>query len=84
LHRVGFVSYEAPQTRQGPIKIAHCSNIACAEATTTTLDPAGDLFATAVTSGVDGLGLVTYDNQTRGLEVVHCSNVFCIQHFRRR
>jgi hypothetical protein len=81
---VGFVSYEAPQTNAGSIKIAHCSNIACSEATTTTLDPDGDLFGTAVTTGVDGLGVVTYNNETSGLEVVHCSNVFCAPYFRRR
>ena len=81
---LGLVSYEAPQTHAGPLKVAHCSNIACSEATTTTLDPDGDLFGTAITTGVDGLGLVTFNNQTRGLGVVHCSNVFCVPYFRRR
>jgi hypothetical protein len=81
---LGFVSYEAPQANAGPIKIAHYSNIACSEATATTLDPDGDLFGTPVTTGVDGLGLVTYKNETSGLEVVHCSNVFCAPYFRRR
>ena len=81
---LGLVSYEAPQTSHGPIKVAHCSNIACSQATTTTLDPDGNLFGTSVTAGVDGLAVVTYNNQTRGLEVAHCSNVFCVPYFRRR
>jgi hypothetical protein len=81
---LGLISYEAPQTRQVPLKLAHCSNIACSEATTTTLDADGDLFGTAIATGVDGLGLVTFNNETRGLGVVHCSNVFCVPNFRRR
>ena len=81
---LGLVSYEDVQGNVEPLKIAHCSNIACSEATTTTIDPDGDLFGTAITTGVDGLGLVTFNNQTRGLGVVHCSNVFCVPYFRRR
>jgi hypothetical protein len=81
---LGIVSYEAPQTRQGELKIAHCSNTACTSATITTLDPAGDLFGTSVTPGADGLAIVSYHNQTSGLQVVHCSNVFCMPYFRRR
>ena len=81
---LGLISYEAPQTRQGPFKVAHCSNVACSSATVTTLDPIGDLFGTSVTIGLDGLPLVSYHNQTNGLQVVHCSNAFCIPYFRRR
>ncbi len=60
---LGLVSYEAPQTHFGALRVAHCSNIACSEATITTVDPAGALFGTSVTTGVDGLGLVTYHDQ---------------------
>jgi Collagen triple helix repeat (20 copies) len=82
---LGIVAYEAPQTRLGPVKVAHCSNIACSAATTWTLDPAGDLFGTSVAIGVDGLPLVGWEDQTSAsLEVVHCSNTFCIPYFRRR
>lgn len=81
---LGVITYEAPQTALGPIKVAHCSNLACSSATTTTLDPVNNLFGTAVSIGVDGLPLVAYQNQTNGLQVVHCSNVFCVPYFRRR
>ena len=81
---LGVITYESPQTALGPIKIAHCSNVACSAATTTTLDPVNNLFGTAVSIGVDGLPIVAYHNQTNGLQVVHCSNVFCIPYFRRR
>ena len=83
---LGLVSYEAPQTRLGPLKVAHCSNIVCSAATTSTLDPAGNLWGTSVAVGSDGLGLVSDYNQTSGggLQVVHCSNVFCVPYYRRR
>jgi Collagen triple helix repeat (20 copies) len=84
---LGLISYEAPQTRLGPLKVAHCSNVTCSSATITTLDSAGNLFGTAVTTGADGLGLVSYfdiDGPSLGLQVVHCSNVFCVPYFRRR
>jgi hypothetical protein len=42
------------------------------------------LFGTGLTAGVDGLPLVAYHNQTGGVRVVHCSNVFCIPYFQRR
>ena len=84
---LGLVSYEAPQTRLGPLKVAHCSNVECSAAATSTVDTAGNISGTSVAVGADGLGLVSYwhYNQTSGgLEVVHCSNVFCIPYFRRR
>jgi hypothetical protein len=81
---LGLIAYEAPQTRLGPLKVAHCSNITCSSATTTTVEGAGNLFGTALVIGADGLGLVSYNNQGSGLTVVHCSNVFCLPHFRRR
>jgi hypothetical protein len=81
---LGLISYERPQTGFGPLKVAHCSNVACSSATTTTLDAGGNLFGTAVATGVDGLPIVSYDNDTDGLVVAHCSNVFCIPHFTRR
>jgi hypothetical protein len=81
---LGVVTYEAPQTALGPIKVAHCSNVACSSATVVALDPVNNLFGTAVSIGVDGLPIVAYENLTNGLQVVHCSNVFCVPYFRRR
>ena len=81
---LGLIAYEAPQTRLGPVKVAHCSNIECSSATTTTLDTDGNLFGTSIAVNADGFALVGYHNQVRGLEVVHCSNVFCTPYFRRR
>jgi hypothetical protein len=82
---LGLVAYEAPQTRLGPLKIAHCSNIACSTATSSTLDPAGNLFGTSIALGADRLPLISYyTDPSGGLEVIHCSNVFCVPYYRRR
>ena len=81
---LGVITYEAPQTALGPIKVAHCSDVVCSSATIVTLDPANNLFGTAVSIGVDGLPIVAFHNQTHGLRVVHCSNVFCVPYVRRR
>lgn len=81
---LGVVSYERPQTDFGPVKIAHCSNVACRSATTTTVAPDDALFGTSVATGADGLPLVAWYGQHAGLQVAHCSNVFCIPYFRRR
>ena len=75
---LGVISYEAPQTRLGPLKVAHCSNVACSSATSHTLDAAGNLFGTSVAVGVDGFPLVSWYENGSGLQVVHCSNFFCI------
>jgi Collagen triple helix repeat (20 copies) len=82
---LGVVSYEAPGTPPYPLKVAHCSNLVCSSATTTTLDPTDNFGGTSVTFGVDGLPIVGSYNQTAaGLVVTHCSNLFCIPYFRRR
>lgn len=59
--------------------------VLCSAATTQTLDPEGNLYGTSVAIGVDGLPLVSYRNYpNQGLQVVHCSNVFCVPYYRRR
>ncbi len=81
---LGVITYETPQTNQGPLKVAHCTNVACSSATVLTLDQTGNLFGTAITQGVDGLPLLAYHNETGGVKAVHCSNTFCVPYFRRR
>lgn len=57
-------------------KVAHCENVACSQATITTLDQNIAAEGTSVTIGGDGLGLVTY-SPFRKLDVAHCSNLAC-------
>ena len=52
----------------------------------TSIDSAGNVGAyTSVTIGADGLGLISYFDNTNGdLKVAHCSNAFCVPNHRRR
>jgi hypothetical protein len=61
------------------LKVAHCSDIACASSTVTALDTAGDVGVyPAISIGADGLGLIAYADRTnRTLKVAHCSDVAC-------
>jgi len=54
--------------------------------TITSLDTSGDVrYHTSVTIGADGLGLISYiDNTNNDLKVLHCENTFCSPYFRRR
>jgi hypothetical protein len=60
------------------LKVAHCSNFACTAATTATLQ-SGDLGDwSSISTGSEGLGLVSYFNrETESLMAAHCSNVNC-------
>jgi len=60
------------------LKVAHCHDISCTTATTTAIDGAGWLVAlpTSITTGSDGLGLVSYW-LAPGLKVAHCDNTAC-------
>jgi hypothetical protein len=79
---LGLVSY---RQYLGPassyLKVAHCLDASCTAATITTLDSAGIVgFYTSSAIGADGLGLISYYNNTPGiydLEVAHCSNTNC-------
>jgi preprotein translocase subunit Sec61beta len=69
------------------LKVAHCNNTLCTGASTTEPDTGPDDvgFHTSVTIGTDGLGLISYYDDTNGdLKVAHCSSTFCVPYFRRR
>src|SRR5206468_3742369 len=70
----------------GHLKVAHCSNVACTTATTSTIDSAPQVGPyTSLAIGADGLGLISYYDVTNGdLKVAHCSNVFGTPYVRHR
>jgi hypothetical protein len=74
---LGLISYY--DAANDDLKVAHCSNVACSSATTTTLDSVGDIgAASSITLGADGLGLISYDDRTNGdLKVAHCGDAVC-------
>jgi hypothetical protein len=61
------------------LKVAHCSDIACSVATPVTVDSVGQVGdTTSITIGADGLGIVSYQDDTNGdLKIAHCVNVAC-------
>ncbi len=61
------------------LKVAHCNNPVCTDATVTTLDSMGDVGREAsLAIGSDGLGLIAYRNYSdQNLKVAHCSNAAC-------
>jgi hypothetical protein len=74
---LGLISYY--DAASGHLKVAHCATVACASATSATLDSAGDVGQySSITIGADGLGLVSYyDATNKTLRVAHCGNTAC-------
>ena len=74
---LGLISYRDDTNRD--LKVAHCSNVECTSATTSSIDTLGNVGRfTSITIGSDGLGLISYrDDTNRDLKVAHCSNVEC-------
>ncbi len=73
---LGLISY---YDTIGALKVAHCSNIDCTEATITPIEFTA-LFAyyTSITIGADGFGLISYyDASNKDLKVAHCANIEC-------
>ena len=75
---LGLISYF--DSTNNDLKVAHCSNVNCTAATITPLDAGPGLVGagTSIAIGVDGLGLISYQDDTNSaLKVAHCSNVSC-------
>ena len=76
-----LISYWDGANPGGGPKVAHCSNLACSNATITFLEAVGPLGFSSIAIGKDGLGLISYwdmnDLLTGDLKVAHCSNVNC-------
>ncbi len=83
---LGVISYYDSSGSNLDLKVAHCVDVACSAATSTTVDSAGTVgWYTSLTIGADGLPLVTYRDVTgTAVKVAHCPNVFCVGYLRRR
>ena len=66
-------------SNQGSLKVAHCSDLTCSTATTSTLEFVGTSGGgIAVTIGADGRGLISYyHGANRDLKVAHCTDTIC-------
>ena len=61
------------------LKVAHCRNVYCTEATKITADTGGHVgWHTSIAVGGDGLGVVSYYDATNDdLKVAHCADLAC-------
>jgi hypothetical protein len=76
---LGLISYQ--DANNGDLKIAHCSDPACSSADTiNTIDSVGMVGSfSSITIGADGMGLISYYDQTNGdLKVAHCGDLNCL------
>ena len=77
---LGLIAYwvGGSDLNQYNLRVAHCSDVACTNATVSTLDIGFTGWSPSITIGSDGLGLITYtDGNRRGLRVAHCNDVAC-------
>jgi Collagen triple helix repeat (20 copies) len=84
---LGLISYSHWDFTDSHLKVAHCDNTLCTGASTSDRNagPGQVVLDTSITIGRDGLGLISYYDDTNGdLKVVHCSNTFCVPYLRRR
>ena len=78
---LGLISYyHHVRGSQGALRVAHCLDVGCTDATIAVLDTSANAgIYTSVTIGADGLGLISYGSPgpERHLKVAHCLNVAC-------
>jgi hypothetical protein len=78
---LGLVTYGRFATFGGNLElvVAHCVDAQCTRLTPTVVDTLGAVSGeTSITTGVDGLGIVSYhDAANQNLKVAHCANVAC-------
>ena len=83
---LGVISYYDGSGLNQDLKVAHCGNVACTTASYLAVDTAGQVgWNTSITVGSDGLPFVSYrDVSGDAVKGLHCPNVFCVGHLRRR
>jgi hypothetical protein len=76
---LGIISYYDYDAIDGDLKVAHCNDVVCSTATTSTIDSVGNVGGFAsITIGPDGLPLISYYDYTNGdLKVAHCNDIQC-------
>jgi hypothetical protein len=72
-----LISYH--DAENGDLKVAHCADLTCSQATLTTLDSEAVTGKyTSITLGRDGNGLISYYDETNSrLKLAHCHNLAC-------
>jgi hypothetical protein len=83
---LGVISYYAGTGAAQDLKVAHCGNVTCSTSSSVAVDTPGQVgWSTSITVGSDGLPFVSYRDVTGdAVKGLHCPNVFCVGHLRRR
>ena len=77
---ISYATYTYSPTNTISLKIAHCNNLACTSAISTTVDNSANYVGrdTSIAIGIDGLPIISYYDNTNGnLKVAHCNNITC-------
>lgn len=79
---LGLVAFSAATPDHSVLKVAHCADLTCTSAATSTL-PGVAVLQTSITTGTDGLGLISFfDLLVSGAEfpkpkAAHCNDAAC-------
>ena len=69
------------------LMVAHCYDVACTTSSWIIVDDSANEVGTgnSIKIGTDGMPIISYfvDGTAGDLKVTHCSNVFCVPHWRR-
>jgi hypothetical protein len=83
---LGVISYSDGTGAAQDLKVAHCGNVACTTSSYVAVDTPGQVgWNTSITIGSDGVPYDSYrDVSGNSVTGLHCPNVFCVAHHRRR
>jgi hypothetical protein len=74
---LGLISYANRAEDNPRLDVAHCTDVACSTATVSTPAPLFLERVTSITTGSDGLGLISFADIDSNAGVAHCSNLLC-------
>jgi hypothetical protein len=80
-----FIAYT--DTGNGHLNVVHCNDATCSSVSNRILDWSSDStgWYPSATIGMDGMPIISFyiGGSDDNLKIAHCSNVFCIPHWRR-
>lgn len=79
---ISYIAYKTAGVAVDDLLVAHCLDVTCSAATTTTIDAASNVnLGTSLTIGSDGLGTIAYFDSVginqKTFKVAHCQNLAC-------
>ncbi len=75
---LGFFAYKTWKSGDEDLEVSHCNDITCSAATNNIVTDLNDVRTPAMTIGVDGLPMITFNYYWGGhLYLAHCRNATC-------